>query len=99
MKLRSGLQLGIFAAALFGPTLFAAEIETNGTIAFAAGGALLDGDRPAFQQRFRQKKDGYGGIENFTWSRTTDATLLRFDARIIPGNEDYQFTARWEKFD
>jgi hypothetical protein len=98
-KKLGAFKLGVFVAALCGPSLYTAEIETSGTIAFAAGGALLDGDRPAFQQRFRQKKDGYGGIENFTWSRTTDATLLRFDARAIPGNEDYQFTARWEKFD
>ena len=42
----------------------------------------------------RQHKDGYGGIENLTWSRTTDDTLLRFDARAIPGNEDYLISAR-----
>ncbi|MGH7955674.1 MAG: hypothetical protein ACREH8_01520, partial [Opitutaceae bacterium] len=81
------------------PVISLAQIVTSGTIAFAAGGAFLDGDEPAFQQRMRQRKDGYGGIEDFTWSRTTDATLLRFDARAIPGNEDYRFTARWEKFD
>ena len=72
---------------------------SSGTIAVAGGGAFLDGDRPAFQQRMRQKKDGYGGIEEFTWSRTTDNDLLRFDARAMAGNEDYLFGARWEKFD
>ena len=25
--------------------------------------------------------------------------FLRFDARAMPGNEDYSFAARWEKFD
>jgi hypothetical protein len=81
------------------PALMPAQITTSGTIALSAGGALLDGDRPAYQQRMRQQKDGYGGIEEFSWSRTTDSTLLRFDARALSGNEDYLFNARWEKFD
>src|SRR5690349_14811673 len=89
----------VMAVGLSAPALSHAQIVTSGTIAVAAGGALQDGDRAAYQQRMRHKKDGYGGIENFTWSRTTDATLLRIDARAIPGDEDYQFTARWEKFD
>ena len=76
-----------------------AQIVTSGTIAVAGGGAFLDGDQPAFQQRMRQRKDGYGGIETFSWSRTTENDLLRFDARAMPGNEDYLFSARWEKFD
>ena len=84
---------------LFAPVFLPAQIVTSGTIAVAAGGAFQDGDRPAFQQRMRQQKAGYGGIENFTWSRTTEDTLLRFDARAIPGNEDYLVSARWEKFD
>ena len=75
------------------------QIVTSGTVSVSAGGALQDGDRAAYQQRLRHKKDGYGGIENFTWSRTTDATLLRFDARAMPGDEDYQLNARWERFD
>ena len=92
------LRVSVFAA-LAAPVLASAQIVTSGTIAVGGGGALLDGDRPAFQENTRHNKEGYGGIENFTWSRTTDATLLRFDARAIPGDEDYQLTARWEKFD
>jgi hypothetical protein len=76
-----------------------AQVVTGGTIATAGGGAFLDGDQPAFQQRMRQRKDGYGGIENFSWSRTTENDMLRFDARAMPGNEDYLFSGRWEKFD
>ncbi|MBI4627014.1 MAG: hypothetical protein HY736_27800 [Verrucomicrobia bacterium] len=81
------------------PALSPAQVVTNGTFAVSAGGTLLDGDRPAFQQRFRQKKDGFGGLENFTLSRTTDDSLLRFEVRIVPGDEDYRLSARWEKFD
>lgn len=87
------------AAVLGAPAGLDAQVVTSGTIAVSAGGTLLDGDRPAYQQRLRQRKYGYGGIEEFTWSRATDASLLRFDARALPGNEDYLFAARWEKFD
>lgn len=76
-----------------------AQVVTSGTLAIGGGGALLDGDRPAFQEKFRQKKDGYGGLEDFTLSRITDASLLRFEAKIIPGNEDYRSSLRFEKFD
>src|SRR5687767_3944716 len=89
---------GSLCLSLFSPVL-PALIVTSGTIAVAAGGAFLDGDQPAFQQRMRERKDGYGGIESFTWSRTTDNDSLRFDARAFPGSEDYLFSGRWEKFD
>ncbi len=89
----------IFSAILITPLIAPAQIVTSGSIAVGGGGTLLDGDRPAFQQRFGQKKDGYGGIENFSWSRTTDSSLLRFEARVIPGSEDYRLAARYEKFD
>lgn len=85
--------------ALSASSVSVAQIVTSGTIGVSAGAALQDGDRPAFQQATRHKKAGYGGIENFTLSRTTDSTLFRVDARAIPGDEDYQLTARWEKFD
>ncbi len=75
------------------------QVVTSGTVAVSGGGALLDGDRPAFQEYFRRKKDGYGGLEDFSLSRVTDASLLRFEARIIPGNEDYRSSLRFEKFD
>jgi hypothetical protein len=93
------LRLSVLIAVAALPTVVSAQVVMSGTIAVGGGGAFLDGDRPAYQQRLRHKKDGYGGIESFTWSRTTDTTLLRFDARAIPGDEDYQITARWEKFD
>lgn len=76
-----------------------AQVLVSGTVGVAGGGVLLDGDRPAFQKDFRQKKDGFGGLETFEVSRTTDSSLLRFEAKIIPGNEDYRSSLRFEKFD
>lgn len=76
-----------------------AQVVINGTVAVAVGGALVDGDQPAFQERFRQRKDGYGGLEDLTVTRTTNDTLFRFQAHAIPGNEDYRLSARWERFD
>ena len=95
----STMRIRVLALLFSVVTLAPGQVVTSGTIAMAGGGALLDGDRPAYQQRMRQKKDGFGGIEDFTWSRTTDDNLLRFDARAIPGNEDYMLAARWETFD
>jgi hypothetical protein len=82
-----------------GPLAVTAQVVTEGTLAVGGGASLVDGDRPAFQKFFRQKKDGFGGIEDFSVTRTTDASLFRFEARLIPGNEDYRLAARWEKFD
>lgn len=75
------------------------KVVTEGTLSVATGGTLLSGNTATFQEIFRQKKDGYGGLEDFTLSRMTDDSLLRFDARILPGNADYKVVGRWEKFD
>lgn len=76
-----------------------AQVVTSGSFAVSGAGVLLDGDQPAFQQRMRQRKDAFGGLENFSLSKTTDDSLFRFEARVIPGNEDYRLATRWEKFD
>lgn len=90
----------VILSALLAATLAArAQVVTNGTIAVGGGGAFVDGDRARYQQTQHHKKDGFGGIEDFTWSRTTDSSLLRFDLRAMPGDEDYRFAVRWEKFD
>lgn len=89
----------LLSALGFAPAFAIAQFVTSGSIAVSAGAALVDGDQPAFQQRLRQRKDGFAGIENFTAERTTETSLLRFDARILPGNEDYGLSGRWERFD
>lgn len=92
-------RFGLIAAVLAGAASASAQVTLSGTVAVSGGATLLEGDRPAFQETFRQKKDGYGGLENFTASRTTDASLFRFEARFVPGNDDYRLSARYEKFD
>ncbi len=89
----------LLVAGLLLPLLTSAQVVTEGTVAIGGGGALLEGSQAALQQRLRQRKDGFGGIENFSVTRTTDATLLRFDARLVPGDEDYRLAVRWERFD
>jgi hypothetical protein len=76
-----------------------AQIVTHGTIAAGGGGALLTGDQPAFQEIFRQRKDGAAGLEDFSVTRSDDAGLFRLEARLYPAEEDYRATARFEKFD
>ena len=76
---------------------FAASVTTEGSITVGGGAALLDGDRPAFQQFTQHRKDGYGGIEEFRLTRESDDSLFRFDARVMPGAGDYRLVARFER--
>lgn len=80
-------------AALFAQT----KVTTEGTLTVAAGGALLDGDRPALQQITQQKKDGFGGIEEFRLTREDKESIFKFDARLLPGNDDYRIALRYER--
>ncbi len=74
-----------------------AQVVAEGTLAFAAGGTLLDGDQPAFQKAYRQRKDGFAGIEEFSLTRLNDHHTFRFEARALPGNGDYRFALQWEQ--
>lgn len=86
-------------AVLLAPSAFAADVVTSGTIAVGGGGALLDGDRPSYQQIHQQKKDGFGGIEEFLLIREGDDDILKFEARLLPGNDDYRVAVRYEKLE
>lgn len=94
----AGLRPWLAAFAL-APAAAFAQVVVSGTVAVSGGGTLLDGDRPAFQEQFRQKKDGYGGVEDFALSRIGDDTLFRVEGRVLPGNADYRGSLRFEKFD
>ncbi len=96
--LRAGA-LGSLAAMLLLPLGTSAQTTLTGTVAVGGGAALLDGDQPAFQQRFRQRKDGFAGLEDLAVTRMSDTSLFRLEARFIEGNDDYRLAARWEKFD
>ena len=72
---RSGAAL--FALIALSAASASAQVSVSGVVGLAAGGALLDGDRPAFQETLRLKKDGYGGLEALTVSLNNHATRAR----------------------
>jgi hypothetical protein len=76
--------------------LFSATVTTEGTFAVTGGAASLDGDLPAFQQATQHKKNGYGGLEEFSMLREAKDSVLKFDARIMPGDDDYRLKARFD---
>src|SRR5512132_2764450 len=58
--------LGALAAFL---PLARAQVTIDGSVAVSGGVSFVDGDEAAFQQRLRQRKYGYGGVEDFSVSR------------------------------
>ena len=87
----------LWAALLLPAALPAATVTTEGTLAIGGGGAFHQGDRPAFQQAWQHKKDGYGGIEEYRLTRESKESLFKFEARALPGDDDYRLMARFEK--
>ena len=86
-------------AFLLPAALAAADISTEGTVTVAAGGALLDGDRPALQRITQHRKDGFGGIENFRLTREAKESLFKFEAKLLPGDGTYRLNARFDVTD
>lgn len=83
--------------ALLLPALgLAAAVTTEGTVSVAAGGALLDGDRPSFQRITQHKKYGYGGLDEFRLTRESKESFFKFEARLLPGDDLYQLGVRYE---
>lgn len=89
-----------FWALLLTPAILPAQtVPVEGIAAVAAGGTLLDGDRPAFQRATQQKKDGYGGIEEFRLTQENKGSVFKFSGRLLPGNDHYQLAGRYEVTD
>ena len=86
----------LWATLLLPAAALAADVTTEGTISVGGGGALLDGDRPSFQQVYQHRKDGYGGIEELRLTSESKEWLFRFDGRLMPGDDDYKLSARFE---
>ncbi|MGC4073906.1 MAG: hypothetical protein QM760_15640 [Nibricoccus sp.] len=78
------------------PAALLAQTTTSGTVAAGGGVASVDGDVPAFQQATQHRKDGYGGIEELTILREGKDSLLKFDLRLIPGDDDYRVAVRYD---
>lgn len=90
----------VLGAALLAPAMLCAqEATTEGTLTVGVGGALQEGNRPAFQRLFQHKKTGYGGIEEYRLTRETEDAVLTFDARLLPSDENYKLAVRYEKTD
>ncbi len=85
------------ATLLLPAAALAADVTTEGTLAVGGGGALLNGDRPAFQQAYQHRKDGFGGIEELRISSESKDSFFQFQGRLMPGDDDYKLSARWEK--
>ncbi len=87
----------LWAALLLPAALSAADVSTEGTVTIGGGGALLKGDRPSFQQVTQHKKDGFGGIEEYRLTRESKESMFKFEARVMPGDDDYRLAARFER--
>jgi hypothetical protein len=88
----------LLQAALLAPALLPAQTATvSGTLSAGIGGALLKGDRPAFQELVQQRKTGAGGIEELRVTREAPDSLFRFDATLVPGDDRYRLALRQER--
>lgn len=93
-RFRSSLLL----ATLLAPAaLLAQTVTTSGSLSFAIGGALHEGDRAAYQRAVQHAKQGFIGLEDFNLVREADDSVFEFNARILPGDEDYAVSFRFEK--
>ncbi len=90
-----------YAIAFLAPTLFGqVAVEpaaVEGTLALAGGGALLRGNRAAYEQHQQHRKDGWGGVEEFRYHRETKKSTLSLKGRALFRDEDYFAQARWQK--
>jgi hypothetical protein len=85
------------AGLIFPAALLAADVATEGSITVGGGSAFLDGDRPAFQQLTQHRQAGFGGIEEFRLTRESNESWFKFEARVMPGDDDYRLMARYER--
>lgn len=99
--MHSSFRFGATWVALLLPAALLAQekITTEGTVSFSAGGALLEGDRPSYQRIQQQKKDGYGGIEEFRLIREDKDSVFKLNAKALVGEGEYKLGARFDKTD
>ncbi len=85
-------------AVLLAPAALSAQTTTTSGVLSVGGGTVFHkGDRAAYQQVVQQKKGDFGGIEEFRLTREGEDDILKFDARIMPGDEDYRVALRYDK--
>lgn len=92
------LRSSLLWATGFAPAVLLAEtVSTSGTVAVGGGAALLDGNRPAFQQLQQHRKDGFGGIEEFRLVREAKDSVFKVEGRALVGDDDYRLVARYDR--
>ena len=67
----------------------------EGSISVSGGGTFLDGNRAAFEQRFRTEKSGFGGLESLRYRREGDHSSFALDSHLIAGDADYGLSGQW----
>lgn len=89
----------LWATLLAPAALLAQNVTTSGTITLSGGSAIVNnkGDRPAYQQLEQHSRQGFVGIEDYSLVREGKDSVFKFDARILPGDEDYRLKLRYEK--
>jgi hypothetical protein len=82
------------------PTSAPAPAATTNSIGFTVGGVASYGDKAAFQRRFSQNGDLFGGISDLSLqSKLNDTTTLSLDGHALFGLEDYGVVGTVEKED
>lgn len=84
------------ALGLAGPLAAATEPELENYIEIGGGGAWVDGDAAAFQQRHGLARKGYGGITDFLYSKATTNGTLTTSGHALWENHDYLFSLRYD---
>lgn len=69
--------------------------KIDGTVSISAGGALVDGDRAAFERHSQQGSRGFGGLEELRLRREDGPRTLLLESRLFPGDERYGLHGRW----
>ncbi len=70
---------------------------TESTIAVGGGAAWVSGDGAAFQQHTQHSKDGFGGIEDYRYTREFKDNVFKLEGRLMYGEGDYGLKFRWDK--
>ena len=84
-------------ALLLSPAALLAQTTVSGVLSVGGGTVLQDGNRAAFQEAAQQKKGEFGGLEAFNLLREGKDDVLKFEARALPGLDDYRLFGRYEK--
>lgn len=87
---RSMCLLAAAGIAAVGATSALAEEASKNSVDFTLGGFQIHGDDAAFQRRFGNNGDFYGGISNFHYEQAVGDDLFTADGHAAFGMDDYE---------